>query len=330
MHIITQKQQRGVEGTDTVGLWPPPATPLSPRSLAWPQGPPLSRTPGSPGRRPPPHLPVHGRGLRRGASAGAEPAAGHSRSGTVASVPTAVPPTPQAAGAAVCVGPGPGGAGAGSGLQAPGGEGSARGVGRRWGQSCRWGLVLHLALHLGGHWDLEGTRVQCGLVTLTWVPPATVLARPVCQSPGPLVSGRAGSLLQARWPSSPRPHLQRMSWSPTRTPRPSFCRARASRWTWRWTVWMPAPTSTSSTCATSCGAYGASPALAGGPPHLRALRYTELPSVALVLTTGWTRGLAEGPGEEAGVAGGLAPSHQGRSLVPELALSCPGPELSLP
>lgn len=52
MHV-TQKQQRVAEGTDTVGLWPAPATPLPPRSLAWPQGPPPSRPPGSPGRRPP-------------------------------------------------------------------------------------------------------------------------------------------------------------------------------------------------------------------------------------------------------------------------------------
>lgn len=110
----------------------------------------------------------------KGPELGAEPAAGHSHSATP-------PRPPHAAGAAACMGPGPRGAGAGPGLQTLGGEGSALGVGRRWGRSCRGGLVLHL----GGLWDLGGTRVQCGPVTLAWLPPATVLASSVCRPPGP-------------------------------------------------------------------------------------------------------------------------------------------------
>lgn len=78
------------------------------------------------------------------------------------------------------------------------------------------------------------------------------------------------------WPArSRRPHRrrQRTSWSPTRTPRPSFCRARASRWIWKRTARTPASTSSFCTCATSCGACEANPALAPGLPSQGALRY---------------------------------------------------------
>lgn len=124
----------------------------------------------------PSHLPAHGHGLGEGARAG-----GRACCRPLPFCSGCPTPAPHAAGAAACTGLGPGGAGAGQGLQTLGGEGSALGVGRRWGQSCRGGLVLHL----GGLWDLGGTRVQCGLVTLAWLPPATVLASSVCLPPGP-------------------------------------------------------------------------------------------------------------------------------------------------
>lgn len=228
----------------------------------------------------------------KGPELGAEPAAGHSRS--------AVPPAPPCCWGCGVHGPGARRSGRWPGAADSGRRGLSSGRGQALGPELQRGSLgpgRHQSAVWAGHPRLASPR-HC----------PCQLSLP---APRSLVSGGAGRLLQARWPSSPHPHPQRTSWSPTRTPRPSFCRARASRWTWRGTVWTPAPPSTSSTCATSCGACGASPALAGGPPHPRALRYAGLPSVALVLTTGWTQGLAGGPG----------PSHQGRSLMPELSLS---------
>lgn len=85
-------------------------------------------------------------------------------------------------------------------------------------------------------------------------------------------AGVAGQLPPGRGVTPPSP-LQRTSWSPMKTPHPSFCRARASRWIWRPTAWTTASTSTSSTSATSCGARGASPAPAAGPRGRSVSRY---------------------------------------------------------
>lgn len=71
--------------------------------------------------------------------------------------------------------------------------------------------------------------------------------------------------------TAPCPH-QRRSWSPTKTPRPLSCRARASKWIWTQSARTTVSTSTSSTSATSCAACGASPAPVERPPGLRASR----------------------------------------------------------
>lgn len=118
----------------------------------------------------------------------------------------------------------------------------------------------------GSRWALEGGEV----------PWAGHFSRPPPVSTGSrgVRRGTPGSLfLLPRAAGGHAVSPQTRSWSPTRTPRPSFCRARASRWTWTRTAWTTASTSTSSTSATSCGACGASPAPAGGPRRRSAPRY---------------------------------------------------------
>ncbi|XP_020941683.1 ras-associating and dilute domain-containing protein isoform X3 [Sus scrofa] len=123
----------------------------------------------------------------------------------------------------------------------------------------------------GSRWALEGGEV----------PWAGHFSRPPPVSTGSrgVRRGTPGSLfLLPRAAGGHAVSPQTRSWSPTRTPRPSFCRARASRWTWTRTAWTTASTSTSSTSATSCGACGASPAPAGGPRRRSAPRAHTMPA----------------------------------------------------
>ncbi|XP_043311236.1 ras-associating and dilute domain-containing protein isoform X3 [Cervus canadensis] len=91
--------------------------------------------------------------------------------------------------------------------------------------------------------------------------------------------------------------IQRRSWSPTRTPRPSSCRARASRWTWTQSARTSASTSTFSISATSCAACRASLAPAERPPGLRASRACTTPVPRATLRPRASRRL---PGTPAG------------------------------
>lgn len=81
---------------------------------------------------------------------------------------------------------------------------------------------------LGGHRDLKGTRGQFGLVNLARLHLLHCPWQVSLLVPGSPSGGRGGQppLGQEVRQSLPRP--QRTSWSPTRTPHPSFCRVRAS------------------------------------------------------------------------------------------------------
>lgn len=108
---------------------------------------------------------------------------------------------------------------------------------------------------------VTGTQEEPPAVWVVTLPGPSPLSRQVSLRPRP--TGEAGGPAGEASVLSP----QRTCSSPTRTPRPSSCPARASRWTWRRTARTTASTSTCSTCATSCGACGASPAPAGGRPR---------------------------------------------------------------
>lgn len=137
--------------------------------------------------------------------------------------------------------------------------------GQHAGGPCPWVTVWGAvgmavgAPSVGGCWA-RGTREGVG----------RTFPRQTC-----LGSGRGGwGAGSASWPRSQplAPPPQRRSWSPTRTPRPSSCQARASRWTWTQSARTSASTSTFSISATSCAACRASLAPAERPPGLRASR----------------------------------------------------------
>lgn len=95
------------------------------------------------------------------------------------------------------------------------------------------------------------------------------------------------------WPGRSQcvPPPQRMSWSPMKTPRLSFCPVRASRWIWKQIAWMTASTSTSSTSATSCGACAANPVLGVGRPSQSTSRYLgPTQGLAAALGSSWSPG----------------------------------------